>query len=151
MRRIFHNEKLPKISKSILVKENLLKDSFYNRSSSYSCGDIQHHRLFRKRIVRLKEQKMKYIIDRNKSKFFNQESSISELSSIRSNKDEKIPTFFDVPKMNKKNDTDNIFISAFIGIKYVGILSNYTLIFTKLICNACKYYIFNAIRRINIF
>ena len=111
MRRIFHNEKLPKISKSILVKENLLKDSFYNRSSSYSCADIQHHRLFRKRIVRLKEQKMKYIIDRNKSKFFNQESSISELSSIRSNKDEKIPTFFDVPKMNKKNDTDNIFIS----------------------------------------
>ena len=110
MRRIFHNEKLPKISKSIIVKENLLNDPFNQRRSSYSSADIQHHRLFRKRIVRLKEQKMKYIIDRNKSKFFNQENSLSEISSIRSNKEEKNATFFDL-KINKKNDTDNISIS----------------------------------------
>ena len=110
MRRIFHNEKLPKISKSIIVKENLLNDPFNQRRSSYSSADIQHHRLFRKRIVRLKEQKMKYIIDRNKSKFFNQENSLSEISSIRSNKEEKNTTFFDL-KINKKNDTDNISIS----------------------------------------
>ena len=111
MRRIFHNEKLPKISKSIFVKEKLLKDPLIQRRTSNSSVDIQHHHLFRKRIVRLKDQKMKYIIERNKSQFFNQDNSISQLSSIKSYKDDKITTFFDIPKFNKKNDTDNIFIS----------------------------------------
>ena len=106
MKKIEYNEKLPKISKSIFVKEKLLKDSLIRRESS--SVDIQHHRLFRKRVVRLKEQKMKSIIDRNKSKFFSHESSVSELSSIKSNKDMKNTTFIDFPKINKKNETDNI-------------------------------------------
>ena len=74
--------KLPKINKSIFVEERKILNSFKKRKNSFS-GDIENHPLFRKRTVRLKEQKMKNLIEKNHSKFFKPENSLSEISSIK--------------------------------------------------------------------
>ena len=76
---------LPKINKSIIVSERKIKDSFFNQKKRRTSSvDIDKHHLFRKRIIRLKEQKMKDIINTNKTKFFNNENSLSSLSPIKS-------------------------------------------------------------------
>ena len=74
--------KLPKINKSIFVEEKKILNSFKKKKNSFSV-DIQNHPLFRKRTVRLKEQKMKHLIEKNQSKFFKPENSLSDISSIK--------------------------------------------------------------------
>ena len=74
--------KLPKINKSIFVEERKILNSFKKKKNSFSV-DIENHPLFRKRTVRLKEQKMKYLIEKNQSKFFKPENSLSDISSMK--------------------------------------------------------------------
>lgn len=101
---------LPKINKSIIVSERKIKDSFFNQKKRRTSSvDIDKHHLFRKRIIRLKEQKMRDVINTNKTKFFNNENSLSSLSPIKSTtKDEKNSTYinFDIPHLLRKNNSD---------------------------------------------
>ena len=105
---------LPKINKSIVCKEKNIKDSFSKRKSTLADINIENHRLFRKRIVRLKEQKMKGIIKRNQNKFFDKENSMSSLSPFKSTtKDEKNSTsiIFEGPHIFRRNESD-IFLKS---------------------------------------
>ena len=104
---IKHN--LPKINKSIFVKEKNLRESVTKPKVTPNDINIDNHRLFRKRIIRLKEQKMKDLINRNKHKFFDNEISLSSISPLKSTtRDNKNSTFFnsEKPKFFKRNNSE---------------------------------------------
>ena len=136
---------LPKINKSIIVSERKIKDSFNNqKKKKISSVDIDKHRLFRKRIIRLKEQKMKDIINTNKTKFFNNENSLSSLSPIKSTtKDEKNSTCinFDIPHLLRKNNSD-----IFSNSKDFSVTNNFNTTFIKKQKDKEKRYFLNAYR-----
>ena len=101
--------KLPKLSKknkSIFCDENKLRDSLIQRKAI--SVELDNHPLFRKRIVRLKEKKLKKIIDSKKSSFFSNESSVSEFSSMKDIFDPKNASLidFNINKLLRKNSFD---------------------------------------------
>ena len=101
---------LPKINKSMFIKEKSIKDSFSKRKPTSFEIDISKHRLFRKRIIRLKEQKMKDIIQSSKYTFFSNNVSLSNLSPIKhTTKDDKNDTFFNIEASQnlRRNESEN--------------------------------------------
>ena len=135
---------LPKINKSIFGKEPYLKDSITKRKKTQI--DLDNHRLFRKRIVRLKEQKMKDLINSNKSKFFNNENSISSNSPLKSTtREEKNRTFinYDKSKNNffRRNNSDII-----SNTKDPFFINNFNRTFMKKPKDKLKRYFLNVYR-----
>ena len=75
-----------------------------NKSKIYE--EISNHHLFRQRIVKLKAQRMKDIIQRNHNTFFNKESSISSISQIKDKKNNINLSSINIPHMFKRNTSD---------------------------------------------
>ena len=93
-------QNLPKINKSTFVQEKNLNNSLIKQKNT--SADINNHYLFRQPTMKLKEQKMKEIIQRNHNKFFSNEMSLSNISQI---KEEKNISFsnYDFPQNFKRN------------------------------------------------